>query len=273
MTYNPNLKKMTASLFAITCLACLLSAPLQAQGGSQDHSELAKQSQNPIASLISVPFENDINSGIGDTRRNQYTLAIKPVVPFKLGSWNLITRTIVPILRNPVGLDESISGLGDISPEFFFTPPEMGDLTIGFGPVFSLRTETSKGLGSGKWSAGPAFVVVMTPGKFVLGAVTQNTWSFAGADDRDDVNSFLLQYFINFNIADGWYLTTGPVITADWEADSDKWTVPFGGGAGKVFHIGSQALNGSVSGYFNAVAPDAAPDYQFRVDLTLLFPE
>jgi hypothetical protein len=146
-----------------------------------------------------VPFENDINSGIGDTCRNQYTLLIKPVLPFKLGGdWNLISRTIIPILRNPVGLDESISGLGDINPQFFFTAPPKVNLTVGLGPQFSLRTETSKGLGSGKWSAGPTLVLVATPGKWVAGFVTQNTWSFAGAEDREDVNAFLFQYFINF---------------------------------------------------------------------------
>jgi hypothetical protein len=274
MINHPNLKKVTPSILALICLAWLLSAPLKAQGDPQQHADLAKKSQNPIASLISVPFESDINSGIGDTRRNQYSLLIKPVLPFHMaGGWNLISRTIFPILRNPVGLDESIWGLGDINPQFFFTPPPMGNLTVGIGPQFSLRTETTKGLGSGKWGAGPTFVLVATPGKFVAGFVTQNTWSIAGAEDREDVNAFLFQYFINFNIAEGWYLVSAPVLTADWTADSDQWVVPFGGGAGKIFRIGNQAINGQVSGYFNAVSQDAGPDYQFRATLNFLFPQ
>ncbi len=129
-------------------------------------------------------------------------------------------------------------------------------------------------LGSEKWSAGPSVVALTIQGPWVLAFCASNLWSFAGDDDRQDVNHFLFQYFINYNMADGWYLSSAPIITANWEADSgNKWIVPFGGGVGKIFKIGKQPVNAQVQGFYNVVKPDNGPDWSLRLQLQFLFPK
>ena len=96
---------------------------------------------------------------------------------------------------------------------------------------------------------------------------------FAGPGDQD-VNLFTWQYFINYNLPKGWYLTSAPIITANWEADSDNtWTIPSGGGIGKIFRIGKQPINGQVSAYYNVETPEYGPDWQLRIQLQFLFPK
>jgi len=127
--------------------------------------------------------------------------------------------------------------------------------------VFLFPTATDDALGADKWGAGASVVLLAMPGKWVIGSLISNVWSFAGSGDQD-VNLFTWQYFINYNMPNGWYLTSAPIITANWEADSDNtWTVPFGGGIGKIIKIGSQPINAQMSGYYNAVTPDFGPDW------------
>ena len=111
------------------------------------------------------------------------------------------------------------------------------------------------------------------PGHWVVGSLFSNVWSFAGSGDQD-VNLFTWQYFINYNLPNHWYLTTAPIITANWESDSDnRWTIPFGGGVGKIFHIGKQPINGQVSAYYNVEKPDSGADWQLRIQIQFLFPK
>ena len=155
----------------------------------------------------------------------------------------------------------------------FFSPSNPSPLTWGVGPVFLIPTATDDVLGSDKWGAGASAVFLTMPGNWVVGSLFSNVWSFAGSGDQD-VNLFTWQYFINYNLPDGWYLTSAPIITANWEADSDNtWTVPFGGGVGKIFRIGKQPMNGQVSAYYNVEKPDYGPDWQLRVQLQFLFPK
>ncbi len=147
---------------------------------------------------------------------------------------------------------------------------------VGFGPVVQLRTGTDDAVSTGKWAAGPGVVVVAMLGHWVTGGVASNVWSFAGDEDRSDVNSLTLQYFINYNIHAGWYLVSSPLLTANWEAASgDQWTVPFGGGVGKIFAIGKQKNNVYLQAFWNAVKPDSldGPDWQLRFQWTFLFPK
>jgi hypothetical protein len=114
------------------------------------------------------------------------------------------------------------------------------------------------------------------PGKWVLGFLANNQWSFAGDDARPEVNAFLLQYFVNYNLPQGWYLTSSPINTAAWNADSeDRWTIPIGGGVGRIFRAGRQPLNAQAGVYVNAVKPDDLPaaDWTLRLQLQLLFPK
>lgn len=151
----------------------------------------------------------------------------------------LVTRTIVPYIYQPTSAtgNEGEFGLGDINPQFYFTPQTNSNVTWGVGPTFVLPMATQSVTGQGKWSAGPTGVVLVTTKHTVFGALANNFWSFAGARDRQSVNQFLLQPFFNYNLAKGWYLVASPIITANWQATggSEKWTVPIGGGVGRVF--------------------------------------
>jgi len=241
-----------------------------------DTAELAKKAQNPVANMISVPFQANINFGLDPYGRTQGILNIQPVLPIRLSeNWNLITRTIVPVIYQPDTWADSGStgGLGDIQASFFFSPAQPGKVIWGVGPALQLPTGTNAMLTQGKWGLGPSFVALTMPGHWVLGVISSNVWSVGGQEDREDVNQFLLQYFINYNLPKGWYLTSAPILTANWKAEAgEKWVVPFGGGVGKIFRVGKQPMNGSIGAYYNAEKPDGGPDWQLRVMLVLMYP-
>ncbi len=244
--------------------------------GENPQEEMAKAVQNPIASLISLPLQNNTNFNLGPQEKTQNVLNIQPVWPFSIGeNWNLITRTIMPVISQPEilpGTDRTF-GLGDITFTSFFSPKDSGKLIWGVGPVLVLPTATDDVLGTDKWSAGASVVALTMPGRWVIGSLINNVWSFAGSGDAD-VNFFTWQYFINYNLPNGWYLTSAPIITANWEASSgNKWTIPFGGGVGKIFRIGKQPVNASVQAYYNVEKPDFGADWQLRCMLQFMFPK
>lgn len=255
----------------------VLAAGLPALGWAQDDADLAKKTQNPVADLISVPFQNNVNFGVGPNDDVQYILNVQPVIPFRLTeNWNLISRTIVPLIYQPElapGVGE-VFGLGDIQQSLFFSPAKPGKLIWGVGPIFQFPTATDDSLGQGKWGAGPTAVALTVQGPWVLGALVNNVWSFAGDGDRRDVNQLLIQPFVNYNLPDAWYVVTAPIITADWEAESDnRWTVPVGVGVGKILRIGKLPVNAQAGAYYNVVRPDNAAEWQLRVQIQLLFPK
>ena len=248
-------------------------------GYSQESSEsdLAKQTQNPVANLISLPFQNNTNFDMGpDDNKTQNILNIQPVWPFSLNEdWNLITRTIVPVVSQPgfVPGQDRENGLGDTTFTAFFSPAKSAGLIWGAGPVFLLPTASDDRLGSDKWGAGPSVVLLTIRGSWVAGSLFSNVWSFSGSGD-EDVNLFTWQYFINYNFPGGWYLSSSPIITANWEADSgNEWTVPFGGGFGKVFRVGKLPLNASVQAFYNMEKPDYGADWTLRLQIQFLFPK
>ena len=145
------------------------------------------------------------------------------------------------------------------------------------GQRFSFQPRRTLNLGSGKWSAGPGFVVFLSDRALhvTTGFLILNLWSFAGDEDRANVNAMTLQPFLNYNLPKGWYLTTSPLITANWEADDDnRWTVPIGGGIGRIFKIGHQPINANIAAYYNVVTPDdTGANWQLRAEWTFLFPD
>jgi hypothetical protein len=248
-----------------------------AADGPHPYEDLAKKAQNPIANLISLPFQNNTNFEWGPDEKTQNVLNIQPVWPFELSKdWNLITRTILPVVSQPglvSGQDREI-GLGDTTFTGFFSPVADGDFTWGVGPVVLFPTATDDRLGSDKWGLGPSVVLLATPGKWVVGSLFSQVWSIAGSGD-EDVSLFTWQYFINYNLPDSWYLTTAPIMTANWEADrgSQVWTVPVGGGIGKIVRLGRQPINLSVQGFYNVVRPDVLGRWSLRLQVQLLFPK
>jgi hypothetical protein len=244
--------------------------------GEDFQQEMAKAVQNPIASLISLPFQNNTNFNFGPRDKTQNVLNIQPVWPFSISKeWNLITRTILPVVSQPEIVPGSgrTFGLGDTTFTAFFSPKDSGKLIWGVGPAIVLPTATDDVLGFDKWAAGPSVVALIIHDRWVVGSLFNNVWSFGGSGNTD-VNSFLWQYFINYNLPDGWYLTSAPIITANWEASSgNKWTVPLGGGIGKIFRIGKQPVNASVQAYSNIEKPAFGADWQLRATLQFLFPK
>lgn len=243
---------------------------------ADNDTELAKKSQNPTEKMVQVPFNNNFNFGYGDHGNTQYVLDIEPVIPFTLNeNWNLILRTIVPVMRQPSLLPARgyLNGIGDINPTFYLVPANPGKVIFAIGPTIVFPTATRQALGQGKYSIGPSFVIVTMPGNWVVGFMMFNYWSIGGQSNRPNANSFETQYFINYNMPDGWYVTSQPIITADWTATStDRWLVPIGGGFGRVFQVGKQAVNISIQAYTNVVTASYGPNWQAQLNLTLLFP-
>jgi hypothetical protein len=244
---------------------------------AQEETELAKKTQNPVSDLISVPFQSNFNFGVGPDDDLLYILNIQPVMPFRLTEdWNLITRTILPLIYQPElapGVGETF-GLGDLQTSLFFSPAKPSEIIWGIGPVLQFPTATDDVLGTGKWGIGATAVGLTIQGPWVVGALINNLWSFAGEGSRDDVNQMLIQPFPNYNFPGGWFLTSSPIITADWEADSDdRWTVPIGGGVGKIHRIGRLPVNLQLAGFYNVERPENGPDWTLRFQIALLFPK
>jgi hypothetical protein len=184
------------------------AAPSSGPSEAEKTAALAKEAQNPIANLISLPFQNNTNFGVGPQgQRTQNVLNIPPVIPVPLSKdLLLVTRTIVPVIYQPTSAsgNEGEFGLGDINPSFFFVPLTKSNITWGVGPTFVLPTATQAFTGQGKWSAGPTGVVLVTTKRMVFGALANNVWSFAGSRDRQSVNRLLIQPFFNVNFSKGW---------------------------------------------------------------------
>jgi hypothetical protein len=259
-------KVLVISIFAI-----FLFNYSWAQDAAAD-ADLVKEAQNPIANIVSVPFLNSTNFGLGpDGDRTGNLLNIQPVIPFFDG--RLITRTIFFIPSNPDYSESSgtKTGFGDILFSAFYTPKSK-KITWGIGPAISFPTG-GENFGTGKWAAGPSLVALAMPGKWVVGGVINNVWSFAGDEDRADVNFMTFQPFINYNFPE-FYLTFSPIITANWEADSENtWTVPLGLGAGKLVKLGGKLpVNLNANYFFNVVTTEPGPQWQIRVLASVLLP-
>jgi hypothetical protein len=245
---------------------------------------IIKTSQNPVGNITVVPFQNNFNYGFGPYTRLQYNLNVQPVIPVMLSpSLTLIARTIFPIVNQPsvapppVCLSPngcpSTFGIGDTQEQFFFAPKTKPDQLIwGVGPIFQVPTGSPALLTSGKWSAGPDAVALIMPGKWVMGALVTQLWSFAGESSRPDVNTFLLQPFLNYNLKNGWALSTSPVMTANWSAAQNKWAVPLGGGVSRTFKDGDQLMSLAVSYYTYITRPLASPQTNLKVVWSLLWP-
>lgn len=266
---------------AMLASALVLTSPtLGAQDAAIDKKsssadELAKQLANPVAALISMPFQNNFDFGIGTNDGWRYTLNVQPVIPFSLNNnWNLISRTILPIIhqKDVVG-SFSQSGLGDTVQSLFFSPkaPTSSGWIWGVGPVFLLPTATDDLLGTKKWGAGPSAVALKQSGPWTYGALTNHIRSFAGENSRGDVNVTLLQPFVTYAFAKGQTVTFQTESTYDWE--NTQWTVPLGFFYTKVTKIGPQLLSFSGGPRYYAVGADGVPDWGLRVSVALLFPK
>lgn len=259
-------------------LALLLASVATAGAQDNDTAALARAAQNPVAAMISVPIQNNLNMDYGPRGHAQNILNIQPVVPVRLNEqWNVITRTVIPLVSQP-GLmpgDGTSFGIGAAQISAFISPSQVQNGFIwGAGAVVQAPTITDTALGSNIWGAGPGVVALTMQGPWVIGGLANNVWSLGGGP-QNRYSNFTVQPFVNYNVpqSPGTYLSFSPVITANWEARSgQQWTVPVGFSVGQIFRIGEQPVNAQIGAYHNVIRPDLGPDWQIRFQLSLMFP-
>ncbi|MGI9401686.1 MAG: transporter [Rhizobiaceae bacterium] len=278
---------MVAGSNKIFCyeIAAFAMFTLVGEANSQS-DDIAAKTQNPISSMISLPFEFTFDNGAPNGDAN--ILNIQPVIPISAGDWNLVNRLIIPVADAPGGITLAslpgvpgvppivdagrVHGLGDTNYSLFFSPNNSGDWTWGVGPSVNIPTATNTNLGSGKWSVGPTAVILTQPAPWTIGALVRQVWSVAGDDSRPEVSQLALQPFVNYNLEDGWYLSSSPTLVANWHAD-EVWTVPVGLSLGRIFKIGEQPVNLRFGGEYNVVRPESAPEWALKFTFQFLFPK
>jgi hypothetical protein len=239
-----------------------------------DATALAKQTQNPVADLVTIPFQFNFNSGGGLGDGTLFNLNFQPVIPIKVTpDWTIIARTIIPFLSSPAPGGTQVSGIGDIVLQTFLSPAHPGKIIWGIGPEFSIPAATNPLFRTGSWAVGPTAVALTTRGSWVIGLLANQLWTFADAGGDPDVNQLLIQPFVNYNFGHGWALSSAPIITANWNgASGQQWTLPLGGGISKVTVFNRRPINLGAQYYYNVVHPDAGPASQFRIFVALLYP-
>lgn len=267
-----NSRVLPAAMFVATIL---LATSAHAELSAED---LAKIAQNPVGNLISVPVQENANLNVGPQDRTQNVLNIQPVIPISLNSdWNIITRTIVPIISQPgfAPNQSRTNGIGDLQFTAFLSPAKPGAWIWGVGAITQLPTHSNDLLGNNNAGLGPAFVIAhLTQGDpWVYGVLVNNIWS-VGNSSSPAYNNGLLQPFLNYNFEGGLYLASSPILTVNWKArGSQQWTVPMGGGVGKIFKLGKLPVNTQLSAYYNVVRPDFAGNWQIRAQVAILLPK
>jgi len=251
-----------------------------APGSTDPVADLAQAAANPIANMISVPMQFNFNFGVGDYNREQTTLNLEPVLPFKMFTWNVIMRGIVPFMQKPHNAESgSDYGVGDMNFSMFFVPPVVGkggkvQFTYGFGPAVNIPITSSSppatpAFGSGAFGIGPTIVALLLSKHIVFGITFNQIWSY---DPAYDYSAFFGQYFFTWNIKKGWFVNSTPSITANWKAaEGEQWTVPFGAGFGKIVHA-KVPMKFMLQGYANVIRPTGAAPFTLSFMYVLMFP-
>jgi hypothetical protein len=253
-------------------------APAPAAGGAEEAADLAKKLNNPVSDLVSVPFQANWNAGFGSDDDTQFLLNIQPVVPFTLNKeWNLIVRTIIPVLgQPPLTPGESATfGMGDILGSVFFSPSNTKKFIWGIGPALSLPTGADPALGSETWSGGPTFVILRQHGGWTYGVLWNQIWGFADAGDSDvaDVSQMFTQPFLAYTNKRAETFTINSEATTNWEAPSgEEWTIPIIFMYTKLAKFGPfpAAYQVGIGDYVES--PDVGPSWKLRATFTLLLP-
>jgi len=262
------------SILVLTLLPAAAHAQAPEPEPAHDAAALAKETQNPVSSLVSVPFQFNFNNGGDLADGTALNLNFQPVMPFKLTEdVNLIFRTIVPINTAPGPNGTRYSGMGDIQTQLFLTAAKPGKIIWGVGPVFSLPVATSSAFETGTFGAGVTAVLLKNAGPWVLGSLFAQVWPMTDTGGAPETNVFSWQPFVNYNFGTGWALSTAPVILANWDApDGQEWTVPIGVGITKTTVFNRRPMNVGFQYYRNVERPDGSAGQSFRFIIALLYP-
>jgi hypothetical protein len=247
-----------------------------------EEADLAKKLNNPVAALISVPVQNNWDFGIGPAHAMKYTANIQPVIPISISKdWNLIIRTILPVIYQealdnspgaPASIGKSHSGLGDTTQSFFFSPMEpVGGWILGAGPVGYYPTATESALGAGKWGAGPTIVALQQSHGFTYGILANQIWSFAGQDNRQNINASFVQPFVSYTTKTYTTFAINTEATRDWQAD--QWSVPLNFMVQQLVKIGGHPVAFQAGFRQYVDGPNGGPDWGLRFTVTFLFPK
>jgi hypothetical protein len=267
--------------FRTRLIGCALFLSLTLQNvatADSGETDAAKLAQNPIASVISVPLQNNTNLNVGPADGARNVLNVQPVVPLSLtDNWNIITRTILPVISSPAlaPRGSSTNGIGDTLFTAFLSPAHSEGWIWGVGPVIQAPTHSNSSLGNNDWGLGPSFVVLHLErgSPWLYGVLVNNVWSVSRSGSHS-YNNGLMQPFVNYNMTKGWYLVSSPIITVNWDArGSQQWTIPLGGGFGKIVHWDRLPVNLQLAGYYNVARPTEGPNWQIRTQIQLLFPK
>jgi len=235
---------------------------------------LARQLSNPVANLVSIPFQMNWDQGVGPGDQTRFLLNVQPVMPFSINEdWNLIARVIMPILSQPalVPGGSPAFGVSDVLMTAFVSPTRPG-IIWGVGPALSLPSTTQVTLGSGKWSAGPSVVVLNQTGRWTYGALWNQTWSFAGDPARDDVSVMFLQPFVSYTGANLITVGVSSEALANWKAPNHTWTVPVILSVSRLSTLGPFPASYSVGAGVFVAKPEIGPSWRLRATLTVLLP-
>lgn len=270
-----NVIHLAAGLVAL-CGAAAASAQ-DAPAATESASDVAMKLSNPVAALISVPFQKNVDFGLGaDGNGWQSRTNIQPVIPVSIArDWNLISRTILPVViqEGVTGPRDDQLGLGDIVQSLFFSPKAAGPGGIiwGAGPVFLLPSATNQALGAEKWGAGPTAVALKQTGPWTVGILANHIWSFAGAADRQDVSATFMQPFLSYTTVKATTFSANTETTYDWT--NDRWVVPINLVVAQLLPLGGQLVQVAVGGRYYVESPTGGPDWGMRFALTFLFPK
>ena len=259
-------------------LPVLLALTVAFAQGQESFQSKIRAAQNPIADRTFLGLQNFTGFGLGPQSRVNNVLDIIFVYAFPLGSsWNLTSRLVTPLVYEPnVFFPQGGNfGLGDIGASFYFNRNTDGPYTWGIGPTFLFPTSSSDFIGADKWVFGVSVVAEYNQDNWLAGLLLSNIWSYAGLQDRSDINLLTIEPFVNYIIpnTNGLTLVTSPAITADWSVSYEHWTVPLGGGLGYLVQFGEWSTFLTLQGYINVISPQYSPDWNLVVTAQLLFPE
>jgi|SRR5215471_8599919 len=269
-----NVPTMAAAVLLVAAAAHAQPPPSDA-GGSESR-DLATKLSNPISDLVSVPFQFNWEQNVGPSELTRLVLNVQPVMPFSVNDRvNLIVRLIAPLISQPPLADGGVaaSGMGDITTSFFVSPSQSKRFIWGAGPVFVLPSTSEPTLGSGKWSAGPTEVALKQNGSWTVGALWNQVWSFSGDPARSDVNRMFLQPFVSYQATRTLTLTVQSEMTADWNADQGRWTVPINFVTSKLATFGTFPASYQLGFGAFPVHPDVGPSWKIRAAIVILMPK